>query len=233
MMRPNNYKYAYLSAFVGAITLLAATSAQAGIQTQVIPFNHTEGQGFPTFSIDYFDTMGGARTLTGVTIDLDATSTLEVFTENIGNQPINNWNFDFAVLPTLEILDFKKLAFSFAQADYPTVVLNLDPSDGVPGSGPDFAHIPERTIDLTDTINVGLGETAAFNGVGSVDAFLGLPFLIPFPPGPTDTSWIRSETGTLTVTYEYVPEPSSLTLMTICGAIICIRRRRHDPCCVK
>ncbi|MCG8405910.1 MAG: PEP-CTERM sorting domain-containing protein [Phycisphaerales bacterium] len=226
MLKFNDYKYACLLTFAGILIMLAGAPAQAGIQTQVIPFSHDEGEGFPFFTIDYFDTMGGARTLTGVTIDLAATSTLEVTTENLGNQPINNWNFNFGVLPSMEILDFKKLAFFFDPVDYPTVVLNLAPNDGTPGSGPDFALIPERTVDIMDTINVGPGDVPSFIGSGSVDAFLGLPFLFPFPPGPTDTNWIRNETGTLTVTYEYVPEPSSLALMCVCGAFICGRRRR-------
>ncbi len=223
----NARRLSILSWAASAVIALSNAATHAATETQVIPFSHTEGNGFPTFSIDYFDTLGGSRTLTGVTIELAGTSTLEAFTENLGDQPINDWNFDFAVLPVLEILDFKKFAVPFDQADYPTVVLDLAASDGVEGSGPDFAHIPERMIDLADVVDIGPGDLALFTGTGSVDAFLGLPFLFPFPPGPTDTSWERSEAGTLTVTYTYVPEPTTMSLLSLGGISLVARRRQR------
>ncbi|GJM24856.1 MAG: hypothetical protein DHS20C16_12710 [Phycisphaerae bacterium] len=216
-----------VATLAGLAAILTASSVNADIQTQVIPLSHVEGDGFPTFSFDLFDTMGGTRTLTGVNLTLDATSTLEVFTENLGSQPINNWDFDFAVLPLFEILGVKKASFPFEGAPYPTVTLNLDAADGVQGSGPDYAHIPERSISLDDSVDVNTFEIFNFEGVGTVDAFVGLPFLIPFPPGPTDTSWIRSETGTLTITYDYVPEPSAIALLGG-GAALALRRRRSN-----
>ncbi len=220
------FKRTTITALAALAMILTAAQANADIETQTIPFSHVEGEtGFPFFTIDLFDTQGGTRTLTGVNLSLDATSTLEVFTENLGGQPINNWGFDFGVFPHFELLSAKKAAFFFDQAFYPTVNLNLAAADGVEGSGPDYAHIPARSIDLDDSIDVGAFEIINFIGAGTTDAFIGLPFFFPFPPGSTDTSWNRSETGALTITYDYVPEPSAIALLGG-GALLALRRRR-------
>ncbi|GJM24855.1 MAG: hypothetical protein DHS20C16_12700 [Phycisphaerae bacterium] len=203
---------------------LITSTAQATIVTQTIPFDHTGGL-FPQFTIDYFDTMGGSRMLTGVTIELDGVADLDVSAENLSNTPANGWFLDAAILPRFELLNAEKTSFGIGASPYPLFSANLAASDGEEGSGPDFIQFPTGSVNLHGDIDLNPIDFGIFEGAGSVDAMLALPLSFAIPPLLVDFSTDRHEVGSLVVTYEYVPEPSTLALLSIGGTLL-VRRKR-------
>ncbi|MCG8405909.1 MAG: PEP-CTERM sorting domain-containing protein [Phycisphaerales bacterium] len=209
---------------VGCAVFWCTTTSHAALQTQVFPFDYAGGP-FPEFTIDKFDSMGGTRTLTGVTIELDGTTSLDVQAENFSNAPVTDWFVDFAVFPRLEILDAKKTSFPLGTAGFPHFEADFAPSDGIEGSGDDFVQFPTAVADIHADIEVFPADFPIFQGGGSSPALLTLPFSIAIPPGPIGFDFSRRDVGTVSLTYEYVPEPSTFALLTLGGVLITRRRR--------
>lgn len=208
----------------GFAAIWFTTPAYAAMMTQVLPFDYVGGP-FPEFTIDKFDSMGGTRTLTGVTIELDSTTSLDVNAENFSDAPVNDWFVDFAVFPRLEILDAKKTSFPLGAAGFPHLTADLAPSDGVEGSGDDFIQFPTTSVNIHGDAELLPSEFPLFEGSGSSTALLTLPLSIAIPPVPVSFDFSRRDVGTVSVTYEYVPEPSTFVLLTL-GGMLALRRRR-------
>ncbi len=196
---------------------------QAASETQVLSFDYSGGPP-PQFTIEKFDSQGGTRTLTGVTISFDATSSLDVFAENQSDAPVDDWFVDLAVLPRFELLDAKKSSFGLGGSGFPQLMADLGPSDGVPGSGEDFIQFPTVSVKLHSHFDLFPQDVALFDGGGTVDGLLALPLSIAIPPLPVAFDLTRNDVGALTITYQYVPEPSVLSLLTF-GGLLFVRRR--------
>ncbi len=203
---------------------LSTGPAQATVITQTFAIDHGE-EPFPQLSLDYFDTMGGTRTLTGVSIELDAVASLDINAENLSASPVTGWFLDSAILPRFEILDAKKSSFGIGASPYPLLSADFAASDGVEGSGPDFVQFETNSTNLHGDIDFNPIDFALFEGIGSVDALLNLPLSFAIPPLPIGFAATRHEVGSLVVTYEYVPEPSTLAMLSIGGTLLMRRKR--------
>jgi len=180
-------------------------------------------------SFQAFDTMGGTRELTGVSVSLESFYSLEMIAENGENYAItaNDWFVEAAVFNNLSFNG--QSVFGLGSAGYGPMSVDLAAADGVEQFGDDsvFWSFKDSMSAQRDLQGFQMG---AFIGSGEMEAdiYPFLSLLIP-PPAPFFDLWIHNHyhQGTIGLTYQYttVPAPAGTALLFGAG-FIGLRRRR-------
>lgn len=241
------------AAFIAASATAAAASAD--VITQTVPFDYDANFGATLPVIQGFDTLGGTRQLTGLTIELRNNFDMDMFIESTGPTAVADgdfllstfFNILFQLGPAPEKGEPPPPLFGLGSFFVSDISGDLAAYDGVPGNdGPD--SLRRNFVDsFVSTQTVGLDEPdilAAVTDVGPLTTVLGGfgEFFFawvndpgwPTPPGgfpeyPTDAAvWVSTPEfrhfGELVVSYEFVPEPTSLALFAPL-ALFALRRR--------
>jgi hypothetical protein len=231
---------------ITATALLAACStALAAVESHAVNYTYslaTNGDNLPRLHLPGFDDMNGQRVLTRVDVRVQADVSATLAVENETAAPLSGWTIEaqhlvFAGFEREDPKGFGPFAFLGGLFLDP-ITGTLQPSDGVPGSGPDYlATTLSTTIDSTLDMDPSFLEF--FSGGGEVVATVG-PFtevlldgLTPFDPklgtGDATVGFTElAQAGTLSVIYNYttVPEPSAGFAIAGAAPLIARRRRR-------
>lgn len=217
-----------LRAFVLFAAVLAAPAlSMAASVSYNAPFSFPLSPGSQTVSLPQFDTAGGTKVLTSISIDLDALIQAAVTAENdsaiAGNMGVDLTGLVKATVPSTS------LTAGILQSAGPVPVAA---TDGTPDSGPDYYNF--GTVTGSDSSNTVLfGGFAPYVGTGTWNATIN-------GNGGFSVNGVTSSTikisnfgasGEVSVTYNYnlVPEPSTLGLLSlgVAGlAMACARRRK-------
>lgn len=223
---------------IAAAACVSHASAQTIVQTHSIPIFTASGSYDVEF--DKFDTLGGSRILTGVTVSFS-------FDKSGGSYAIDN---DSAVSGTVTFLhEIKANLYSSdvslgsaedylsALSRFTTGVLanDGDPDKefnvGEPG-GDYFLYEPTGVLTKSHTATIGSEQWARYTGL---DTF-GVTFDAIQTFGVTGVGGLQSLTissqveGFVTVTYSYtdvVPEPQTALLGSV-GVLLLLKRRRRN-----
>ncbi|MBT8485606.1 MAG: choice-of-anchor E domain-containing protein [Phycisphaerales bacterium] len=189
---------------VGALTMLVPAAWAGGplTETQTLPFGFPLSPGSALLQFDQFDDQGGQRILQRVTVDLAAAIGASVTAENESVIPAPDFALVLAGFLTNDIRDIS--TFSGFNETYATDG-SVAPSDGVPGSGPDFWDFGSVSA-MANESSEETTNLAPFIGAGTVDAdiFASGGFSIL---GATDATIVISDfmaSGTVTITYEFL-----------------------------
>ena len=207
------------------LTPINVITQSALFEWDVFPVNERTHIGF-----NRFDTMGGTRRLTGVSLSFEASFDLELRAENTNDAALSSggWFVDPAIYYNFFFLEDYSVG---PVGNWTTDLLTADlaASDGVAGSGEDTA-----TFAFSDVIggaaSVFEDDFGIFIGDGSLEAEL-YPFLslgISAPPPFFDfdiTTHSHSGVYTLSYAYEVVPTPGAAGLLAL-GGVSGVRRRR-------
>ncbi|MEQ9616868.1 MAG: choice-of-anchor E domain-containing protein [Phycisphaerales bacterium] len=191
------------------------------------------GNGSVTLTLDHFDTLGGTRELVGVSVFFDAIVDMTVGVENLGDVSVDSSEYSFS----FELTNQSNWSIPFAPGvlgggSAPTPSVNLGPSDGVAGSGPDFHEymFGLKDLDILNFFDVLESDWSAF--IGSGQFTVDVTPLVSFPSSPPppflnfDTVWHQQaiEIG-IQYTYAEVPAPGAVFLAALAPAAM-IRRKR-------
>lgn len=239
---------------VALLVALAPSLSFAEIITQTVPFDYNANDGVTFPVLQGFDTLGGARELTGVTFEFRHNFAVDLFVESTGPTPVSADDFTLSI-------SFISL-FQLGQSENPpffgpgglwveNASGDLAAYDGVPGN--DGLDSYRRT--LTDAFDVtqvytreepdvlaavtDVGElTTVFGGFGEFFFSWNNDPNWPLPPGgtpeyPTDASvWTTTPTlrhfGEIEIAYEYinVPGPTTVASLVALAGLASFRRRR-------
>jgi hypothetical protein len=140
-----------------AALLLATPAAFADTETHSVNYTYsleTNGDNYPRLRLPGFDDMSGQRTLTRVDVRVQSDISATIAIENMTNAPLSGWTLDgqHLVLAGFERENpqtFGPFAFMGGLFIEP-ITGTLQPTDGTPGSGPDYLATPSSTtIDST------------------------------------------------------------------------------------
>ncbi|MHC4610850.1 MAG: choice-of-anchor E domain-containing protein [Planctomycetota bacterium] len=209
-----------------ALTVVACTVATASAQdTQSYHdvFSFPLSPGGTTLSLPKFDDQGGTLILTNVMLDLDATIRSFITSENDSLLPAPDFEVSLSGLLSATAPDLSAIAAMSGSWQF-----GLDPADGIPDSGPDYHDFGLLSASAADSDEIPPGDLSFYVGAGEsfdvlVDGTAGWGF-----SGTTDATLTVDDLGTggtVTVSYVYVPEPSSLVLLAASGGFL-LRRRR-------
>lgn len=221
----------------GLLALAAATTANAQTITQTADFFFDAvalNEPVP-ITFDAFDTMGGTRTLTGVSFAAHSSFSLEMIAENGEDYAIgaDEWFVEAAIFNNITFAPDQPnevSIFGLGGVGYGPLSDDLAASDGNEQEGDDSVlfSFKDEYSGFRDALPF---QIANFEGSGQLDAEI-YPFLslsIP-PPPPFFDLWITNHLnfGTVELTYTYteVPAPASASLVALAGLAAARRRRR-------
>ncbi|MCP4593893.1 MAG: PEP-CTERM sorting domain-containing protein [bacterium] len=207
---------------VMALACCVSTASAATISFQN-SFSFPLSPNSDTKSLSKFDDLGGTLTLTKVTLYIDALVGSSLTAENDSQLPAPLFQASLTGLVTATSPD---LSVSAAMADnWP---ISLAASNGLAGEGTDFHDFGYLSKSDTDSDQIATPTDLSFYvGAGNffdvdIDGTAGWGF-----SGTTDATLTVADLGAegiVKVTYEYVPEPTSLALLAAGGLFL--RRRR-------
>lgn len=217
-----------------AISTASAHAQQTITQSRDYVFNVQVANTPVAFSFDAFDTMGGTRQLTGVSISASSDFSLEMIAENAEDYAItsDDWFFEAAI--------FNNVVFNPEQSDevaifglggvgYGPLSADLDASDGVDQKGLDaiFYSYKDSYAGFRDALPFQISN---FEGSGQIDAEI-YPFLslAISAPAPFIDLWITNHlnSGSVELTYTYTTVPAPTSACVIGGAALLATRRRR------
>ncbi len=233
---------------------IASAAVRGGTLTQFVPFDYDGNFGVTTPVIQGFDTLGGSRELTGVTFAFHHNFNIELFVESTGPTAIADGDYLFSLSfislyqvgesgdkgdppPFLGPGAFFVGDISGALGTYDGIAGNDGPDSLRLGFNDSFTVVQQYTHAEPDVL-------AAVTAPGPIATVLGgfseLFFSwvndpgwpIPpagFPEYPDDAAiWISTPTlrhhGEIEITYEYVPEPATVSTLAAL-ALFALRRR--------
>ena len=219
-----------------AVCLLCVTMASAATITQTDSYSGTPNWG-QTFTFDEFDDLGGTLTLLSiqVLVDLDVAGGLLVL-DNDGVDPASG-NYEFGAKSDISSTDVALLdaAFQPVTAELDASTLGTFNLDGNVGDGAnDFDPTPPDGVQVN-----GLAQSDADSGFISATLFSQYIGTSTFDidldalqwsdfGGVSGIEWAVtpvSADASVTVIYNYVPEPASMGLLSL-GGLALLRRRR-------
>ena len=207
------------------LTPISVITQSALFEWDVFPVNDRTYIGF-----HQFDTMGGTRRLTGVSLSYEASFELELLAENSNGTGLSGgeWFVDPAVSYNFFFLDTYSIG-AVGNWTAGSLTADLAASDGVAGSGDDSAVFTFSDV-IGGSASVLEEDSAPFIGSGSLEAelyaYLSLGISAPPPFFDFDVT-AHSHMGvyTLSYAYEVVPAPSSAAVAAIAGGWLARRRR--------
>jgi len=226
---------------LAAIGLLACQTALADTETHSVPYSYNNEPEYPRLHLPGFDNMNGQRTLTRVDVRVQSALSATIAIENMTAAPLSGWTIE---AEHLVLAGFER---ENPQVFGPFAILGglsmdpitgtLQPNNGTPGSGPDYLATTDSTT-INSVLDMDPSYLDFFNGGGEVVAVVG-PFTEFFLDGATlydpknhvgdatveFTSLTQS--GTLSVTYEYTTVPEPASALTLAGAAVLFVRFRH------
>jgi len=235
------------TAIRSALTLAALTgSALAGVQTTSQSFSFSSGQTPAFLDFDYFNTMGGTRQLTGVTIRLDVDVFAVMTFENYTLDPVASGTWSAEVLANFvfqagtddggegngpPFFGLGGIGGEFTM-DLPAGTPNPNPDPFEPPVFPGTAEYVFGDAQIHSVIEADAFTFDDFTGDGTFTGVYGQFQEFLFLDGP---GWgllggyfsTFDETGTLTIEYEYttIPAPASAVLLAGLGSFGFRRRR--------
>ena len=207
-----------------AVALTGA--AHAGLsEVQSLNFSFPLSPGDATLTFDQFDDQGGTRVLKEVRLFLDGFIQASVTAENDSTLPAP----DFALnLSGNMSVTFGNLSGTGLFNETFNTDGSVGPSDGNPGSGPDFwdfGTVSDSATDDDDTTT----DLAQYIGGGTIDADIVASggFSVS---GSTDSTLVITDfgaSGSVTIEYIYniIPAPAGLAIFGAAG-LAGTRRRR-------
>lgn len=148
-----------------ALTTAVSAAATAGTESQTFPFSSSASPYLAAVPVAGFDDFNGLRTLTGVTLEVTASFAADLTIEN--NSPLSCPDAAGAMLGTATLVG-PELVVAEVQ-DVALSALVLAPSDGVPGSGPDFHDF--GTLAGADAA-ASPADPADFTGDGPLEMYI-------------------------------------------------------------
>lgn len=229
--------------FVAAAVILAGASAayaESVTYCDSVSFiSDTEAD--QTITLPSFDTQGGALTLTGVTVEVLHSGSADITADN--DDPAKSASVKARIIRGA-LIDGPGV-FAQASKTVTSAVVALDPDNGdgagaFDGTGPDghffgtLNYVDEAAFGSPFSPSTALYATA---GPGTVDFIVGnagqqdqllMVNDLQFEGTPPDQWQLEVVNPTfdiqVCVTYEYVPEPSALSLLGL-GGLALLRRR--------
>ncbi len=214
-----------------ALLVSATGIAQAEVMTQTSDYfwDVQEANAPAPLSFQAFDTMGGTRELTGISVSVDAFYSLEMIAENREDYAIttSDWFVEAAIFNNLSFNGYT--VFGLGSTGYGPLSADLAIADGIEQSGNDAVHwsFKDSISGQRDLMPFAFD---AFIGSGEMEADI-YPFLSLgiSPPEPFFDLWITNHfhSGTVELTYQYntVPAPTGTALLLGAG-FVGLRRRR-------
>lgn len=196
---------------------------------------------FPTTSFDTFDTMGGTRQLTGVSVHSSIDASMTVTIENYDDTPYDAGTWYAEVTASLLLVCFDNNGvdgpnFGLGGLYIADITGDLSAgTGGFPFGTPGDVKVTAFTsghIETTRAANTS--DFGYFTSGGSFDVALPLltELFLSTPPagggfgifgGPS----AMAQTGAITLTYEYTTVPAPATVPAIgCLGLLATRRRR-------
>ncbi len=188
---------------IGILTLSTlSTIAQAEVINQVVSFNNSFDGGVVTF--EKFDTMGGTRELTGLSLSYDQTISLDLQAQSNGYTALNagDWLLDtgFISLHQFGLAEGRGgdgnpgPPFIGPGAVFDVITSDLGVSDGYNNGGIDTMQFNISDSFIFEAEYDGSTEFdqrmfAAFTGTGNLDTFLG-GFIEGFFQWVNDPNWV-------------------------------------------
>jgi len=202
-----------------AVVLCLALPATADTVSYFDNFAFPLSPGNTTLTLDKFDDAGGTLTLTKVTLVMTAEVGSNITVENDSSLPAPDFEISLTGLVTATAQD---LAVTAAMSE--SWACSLDPNDTFPGTGPDFHDFGYLGDIDADSDEIPPGDLGYYVGSGgdttfdvNIEGSAGWGF-----SGSTNATLVVSglgASGCVTVTYEYVPEPSTICLLA-CGLLL-------------
>jgi|GEM_PF-2256488 len=219
-----------------AAVAIAAGTSQGAIEQYSTNFSFDPaiiGPGFAdvTVQLPKFNTMGGTRTLQFIELLLDATVSANVTAENDSASAVTSITLN--LIGSVEAVAPNALtAFASMNQNVASPPGSLAPSDGVPGSGPDFYDFGfvsgngsgNGVLFLPPTFAPYLyagGPVQFFD----VDIFADAAYQLGGVGNSTINVSDLLASGIVTVRYTYIPAPGAVALIAL-GGLAAARRRR-------
>ncbi|MFG0291827.1 MAG: hypothetical protein ACF8MJ_01595 [Phycisphaerales bacterium JB050] len=223
----------------GLAVAVLAGAASAGEISQAIDINITPENGQQAFSMQGFDTMGGQRVLNAVRFHINAELSVDFAALNYSDFaiPAGDWQ----VIPGFTMFFYAEPEGSGGEGDSIFAGIGGIGWDGVTGDLPAGSGNPlfgepgrfefSRSGSLDSTmLDEGAVARNFFTSNAQIDASLA-PFSFPEVFGPPGSNIslesLVTQTGTLTITYEYstIPAPGGVAMLGLAG-FAGLRRRR-------
>ena len=228
----------YIRCAALALSLAGAASAATIVQTRDFAFVPNGSQ---VLTFNEFDTLGGERTLLSVTVIVEFTKsggsysidndsnvggTINLTHQVVGSLSSTKPLFNDAFLP---IFGTGTLEATSTLNNVTIGATTGDPTDQFNATG-GADNVVFAPADVTDSHSGAVASIAqsSYIGTGTYTMTFGANQLVSATGlGGLQQAIVVSEvSGTVTVIYEYVPEPSS-ALLGATGLLFLLRRRRH------
>ncbi len=213
--------------------LLVASSSHALQQIQIMPYSGLKVPGTLTMNFDKFDPSLGILQQVILEIDVDGISAGSAAYEN--EDPINSANVELTIKGDINAetnVTLSPLSAGVQTPEESTGLVSLVSDEVSETPDPDFAG-PDW-VELVGSTASGSDQDSATTDLGE---YIGLDtFEVELRTASMFTATLESgfgqlkteqgeSEGTVTLTYIYIPEPTSLALLGV-GSLVLLRRRR-------